>query len=99
MELLERYASVADGILLDGYSAFASGGTGSAFPWDEVARVRSRFPAKLQLIVAGGLTPSNVHRAITLLSPDVVDVSSGVEQAPGMKSEERVRAFIAAVSA
>jgi phosphoribosylanthranilate isomerase len=96
LALLARYASVADGILLDGNSAHAAGGTGTAFPWREVARVRDRFPPQLQLIVAGGLDAANVEEAITLLSPDVVDVSSGVEQALGVKSEDRVRAFIAA---
>lgn len=85
-----------DGLLVDGYSAVAAGGTGTRFPWDEVAARRSAVTAGTELIVAGGLRPDNVAEAVRLLSPDVVDVSSGVESAVCMKSEERVRAFMTA---
>jgi phosphoribosylanthranilate isomerase len=51
------------------------------------------------IVVAGGLTPENVGRAIELLSPSVVDVSSGVERAPGVKDETLMRAFARAVGA
>ena len=53
-------------------------------------------PVGLRLIVAGGLTPDNVAAAVTLLHPAVVDVSSGVEVAPGRKSSEKIHAFVAA---
>ena len=94
---LRRYEAVVDGILLDGWSATAAGGTGAAFPWQPVALHRDEIPARLRLIVAGGLAPRNVAEAIGLLRPAVVDVSSGVEDSPGVKSPEAVPAFVAAV--
>ncbi len=89
----QAYADAADALLLDGTG---SGGTGTRFEWELVARVRERLPAQLRLVVAGGLTPANVAEAIERLRPDVVDVSSGVEIAPGEKSPQAVRAFVAA---
>ncbi len=92
----ERWADAADALLLDGGGG---GGTGTRFDWEAVARVRERLPAGLRLVVAGGLTPANVAEAVARLCPDVVDVSSGVESAPGRKSPEAVRAFLAAARA
>lgn len=94
---LERYGAAVDGILLDGWSPDAPGGTGSRFPWEEVAPLRRRVPRGVKLIVAGGLDAQNVARAIALLDPDVVDVSSGVESAPGIKDPAAVRAFVSSV--
>ena len=54
---------------------------------------------KYPLILAGGLTPENVSQAISLCLPDAVDVSSGVESAPGIKDIEKVKLFISMVSA
>lgn len=96
---VERYAGRVRGLLLDSWSERAAGGTGRPFAWTEVAAVRDQLPAGLELIVAGGLNPENVAAAIELLRPDVVDVSSGVEQSVGEKSPQRVRAFVAAARA
>lgn len=93
---LDRYAPVVDALLLDGYSPTAHGGTGARFPWEEVAKHRAALPAGIGLAVAGGLSPANVARAVAMLRPDVVDVSSGVESAPGIKEPGAVRAFVAA---
>lgn len=90
-----HYAEHVDGVLLDGWSPGAVGGTGTRFAWDALTDVRSVLPAGVQLIVAGGLHAGNVGEAIAALQPDVVDVSSGVEVRPGEKSETKVRAFIA----
>jgi phosphoribosylanthranilate isomerase len=96
---VERYAGVADALLLDGFSARAHGGTGTAFPWEEVAAVRGEIPTGLPLVVAGGMRAGNVARAVALLRPDVVDVSSGVESAPGIKDPSAIRTFAAALRA
>jgi phosphoribosylanthranilate isomerase len=92
--VLDRYAGVVDGVLVDGWSASVAGGGGIAFDWRDVARYRDRIPADTEWIVAGGLTPFNVAGAIGTLGPDTVDVSSGVEVEQGIKSEPRVRAFV-----
>lgn len=95
---VEHYAAVADGLLLDGWHAAARGGTGTAFRWEEIAEHRAKLPAGLSLVVAGGLHPDNVGRASALLRPSVVDVSSGVEHAPGVKDPDGIRAFVAAAT-
>jgi phosphoribosylanthranilate isomerase len=85
---LERYRVGA--FLLDAHAAGIAGGSGTTFPW-ELAR-RARLPAAL--ILSGGLTPGNVAEAIRIVRPCAVDVSSGVESAPGKKDHELVREFI-----
>ena len=92
--------AMADGLLLDAHAPNALGGTGFALPWfDMVSAVATlRTPGK-PLILAGGLRPENVASAIVALAPDVVDVSSGVESAPGIKDHARMRAFRDAVKA
>jgi phosphoribosylanthranilate isomerase len=92
-----RYEAVVDGLLLDGWSRVARGGTGARFPWEEVARHRDRLRSGLRLVVAGGLTAGNVAQVVERLSPDTVDVSSGVESAPGVKSPASIRNFADAV--
>jgi phosphoribosylanthranilate isomerase len=87
----------ADGvaaIVLDGWSPDAPGGAATSFAWRDVAL--DARPRTTKLIVAGGLTAENVADAIALLHPDVVDVSSGVEDASGRKSAARMESFIAA---
>ena len=93
------YAGAVDGLLLDGWSAAAHGGTGTRFPWAAVAARRGELPAGVSLIAAGGLTPGNVAGAVRLLRPHAVDVSSGVERSPGVKDLAEVRRFAAALRA
>lgn len=96
-EVARRYGEVADGLLLDAHDPRRAGGTGRRFAWDEAAEALEEVPRDVRLIVAGGLTPSNVAAAVALFRPDVVDVSSGVEARPGIKDPEKVAAFVAAV--
>jgi phosphoribosylanthranilate isomerase len=89
-----RYEGMAAGLLLDASARSAPGGTGRTFEWSLARGVRER--ARF-LVLAGGLTPSNVAAAIRAVRPHGVDVSSGVESAPGRKDPERVKAFLDAV--
>lgn len=86
-----------DGLLLDTFARGALGGSGLAFDWSTVAGELRLHRGGRRLIVAGGLRPANVRYAIDLLAPDVVDVSSGVESAPGLKDHGQMAAFMAAV--
>jgi len=85
----------ADALVLDSKVKGVLGGTGTSFDWsatEGVARAR-----RGRLVVAGGLTAANVGEAIESLSPDIVDVSSGVESAPGIKDHARMAEFMEAV--
>lgn len=79
--------------LLDSYVEGALGGTGRTFNWDLAA---GAVMQGRRVILAGGLTPANVAEAVARVRPWAVDVSSGVESAPGRKDAAKVRAFIAA---
>ena len=92
-------SSVADAILVDSYSESGLGGTGRTFDWEREAEAIRRLKGDKPLIVAGGLDSENVGIAIRALQPDVVDVSTGVESAPGIKDHARMRAFADAVAA
>ena len=88
----------ADAVLLDAKVEGQLGGTGRTLPWDDLAAaLRAARSSGGRLVLAGGLTPENVRRAAVVLEPDVVDVSSGVESAPGVKDHERMRAFVRAI--
>ena len=69
------------------------GGNARTWDWSAASRIQTDKP----LIVAGGLSPANVDQAISLGRPDAVDVSSGVEAAPGVKDLDKIKAFLAAV--
>ncbi len=83
----------ANAFLLDAFHPQLSGGTGKQFDW-ELARDANRYG---DIILAGGLNPGNVGRAIQEVRPYAVDVASGVESAPGQKDPALLRAFFAAV--
>jgi phosphoribosylanthranilate isomerase len=89
---------VSDGVVLDARTPDQLGGTGVTLPWEDLQERVDRFrPPRAKLVLAGGLTPENVARAIGVLRPDVVDVSSGVELMVGIKDHARMQAFRDAV--
>ncbi len=88
LDAVARYRVSA--YLLDTYSPDMPGGTGQVFNWD-IALEAKRFGP---VVLAGGLTPENVDRAVRWVRPYGVDVSSGVEREKGVKDEEKVRLFI-----
>jgi len=88
---------VVHAFLVDSGGTSKHGGTGERFDW-QMGRRSIEVIARLgQVIVAGGLTPTNVTEALHTLKPWGVDVSSGVEAKPGKKDPEKVRAFVDAV--
>lgn len=89
--------NVADAVVLDTKVADQLGGSGRTFDWSSVARVLDRQRIRARIVLAGGLTPENVAQAVRTIAPDIVDVSSGVESAPGIKDHARMRAFRDAV--
>jgi phosphoribosylanthranilate isomerase len=89
----------ADAVVLDAYSATSLGGTGVPLPWRALADAVAAVRQTGRLVLAGGLRPDTVLTAVRALRPDVVDVSSGVESAPGIKDYEKLRAFRDAVRA
>jgi phosphoribosylanthranilate isomerase len=88
LEQAEKEYEDAAGLLLDSHPAGGLGGTGQVFDW---AGVES---GSLPLILAGGLNRENVRAAIRLLQPWAVDVSSGVEDGPGIKNADAMREFV-----
>ncbi len=94
-ERIAELDGLADAIVLDSFAPGRLGGTGTTFDWRRAASWAR--PVRARLVVAGGLTAHNVSEAIDCLAPDIVDVSSGVESAPGIKDHQRMRAFVEAV--
>lgn len=78
-------------LLLDAADSERRGGTGQAVDWGKAAALARTY----RVVLAGGLTPENVGEAIVTVRPFGVDVSSGVEDAPGVKNPEKVSRFLA----
>ncbi|RLB70390.1 MAG: N-(5'-phosphoribosyl)anthranilate isomerase, partial [Deltaproteobacteria bacterium] len=90
---LEPYRDCCRLFLFDTHVPGRAGGTGQAFDWQLIDREKTGE----YFILAGGLNPDNVGRAIATVHPWVVDVSSGVEREPGRKDYEKIEAFMDAV--
>lgn len=89
----------ADMVLFDARTTGGYGGTGLTLNWPAVATVaRGRF-RRTPVVLAGGLTPSNVSEAVGIVEPFAVDVCSGVESTPGVKDQALLAAFLAACAA
>ncbi len=87
---IARFKTV-DAVVLDKYVDGKMGGTGESFDWDLAEKAKG---LDKQIVLAGGLNPANVADAILKVNPLVVDVSSGVEEAKGKKSYEKMKKFI-----
>ena len=95
---LAAYEAAADILLLDAKAppgADRPGGNGVAFDWSLLAG----FDARLDIVLSGGLDPVNVADAVARTGVTAVDVSSGVESAPGVKDPDKIAAFVAAARA
>jgi len=108
--MLRDFASFAggvDGLLLDSAvlrvgcmgqgTELIRGGTGVSFDWNRAAEFVPAIAGGMRVILAGGLSPSNVADAVRILQPWGVDVCTGVEASPGTKDHGKVRAFVDAV--
>jgi phosphoribosylanthranilate isomerase len=95
LKRIKEYEQVSDWLLFDSKNPDSNqrGGTGQAFDWN---LLKDHQPEK-NWMLAGGLDSSSVRSALAILSPTAVDVSSGVEHAPGRKDSSKIREFIAAV--
>jgi phosphoribosylanthranilate isomerase len=82
-----------DAVLFDALVAGGLGGTGRAVDWRHLASLLERAGRPARVVLAGGLHADNVAEAIGLVAPEVVDVSSGVEAAVGVKDHAKMRAF------
>jgi phosphoribosylanthranilate isomerase len=85
---------VVDHIHLDSVVPGRQGGTGMTHNWRASGWIRENIDARV--VLAGGLDPTNVSRAICMVKPFGVDVSSGVESSPGHKNHDKIRSFIVA---
>lgn len=90
---VDNYTSVADWLLFDAKASGAAlpGGNGLNFDWSILKDFKSRIPWML----AGGLNADNIQSALSTLTPDAVDVSSGIEIAPGVKDAGKISRFVA----
>ncbi|MFB6133264.1 MAG: phosphoribosylanthranilate isomerase [Halanaeroarchaeum sp.] len=90
----DAFADVADAVLLDSTDQEGAGGTGRTHDWDRARTLRERLDAPV--VLAGGLTPAVVDRAIEAVDPYAVDVASGVEASGGVKDRDAVADFVTA---
>ena len=82
-------------VLFDTYVAHLEGGTGATFDWNLLAD----HPRQRPFFLSGGLNPDNVAGAIRIVRPDAIDLSSGVEDAPGMKNQGKIQRLFQQIGA
>jgi phosphoribosylanthranilate isomerase len=78
-------------ILLDTYQKGVDGGTGKTFDWRLACRAKT---CGIPMVLSGGLNPENIQEALNKVTPSAIDISSGVEERPGIKDHERIRLFM-----
>ena len=93
LQTIGMYQEVVDTLLLDAYHPQILGGTGHTLNWQDL----QQFAPSLPWLLAGGLNPSNVDSALQELTPDGIDLSSGVERSPGKKDLVKVRQLFASL--
>lgn len=93
LEKIKETVKGYDAILTDAHREGYDGGTGLTSDWNFCSAIRKSI-APMPLILSGGLRPENVELAIATVSPFCVDVSSGVESAPGVKDHSKVKTFV-----
>ena len=86
----EALHEFSETFLIDTYSKQQVGGTGMIGDWDGFKQLKSKYPEK-QWILAGGLNPKNIKECLNASEADFIDVNSGVEEAPGVKSAEALK--------
>ena len=96
LDTLAEAAHEADAVLVEPRVPHASGGSGVSLDLAVAREARSRL-AGTTMVLAGGLVPRTVGEAVALVRPEVVDVSSGVEDLPGKKGPEKIARFMEAV--
>jgi len=90
LDIVSKYKDKVSAFLLDAYTPEVFGGTGQIFNWDIAVEARELG----SVILAGGLTPENIEKAVRYVHPYAVDVSSGVEAEKGKKDHKKIRLFI-----
>jgi len=88
--IMERYDGLVEHFLLDTHNSSVWGGTGESFNW----RLARELSTDYSIFLAGGIDADNIERAVKTMRPFAIDLSSGVESAPGVKSFEKVDAFL-----
>ncbi len=95
LDRIARYAAVADRLLFDARAPRAAtrpGGLGNTFDWHLLKDVQTHVP----FMLSGGLDAGNVREALRITGASAIDVSSGVERAPGVKDIDKIKAFVRA---
>jgi phosphoribosylanthranilate isomerase len=96
LSAIDPYLGRVRALLFDTYSEEKRGGTGRTFDWELAVRGKE---LGVPIIIAGGLAPSNIERAISTVRPFAVDVSSGVEERPAKKSPLLMRRLMETIKA
>jgi phosphoribosylanthranilate isomerase len=96
LDRLAESSRDADAVLVEPRVPHAAGGAGVSLDLAVGREARQRLAGTV-MVLAGGLTPETVAAAVTLVRPEVVDVSSGVERLPGIKDPDKIARFLEAV--